>query len=401
MIKKLIFYIQALFSSILFFTACNNDNNPDSPYVKGPDNTAILIYAVASNNLEDNLYYDKIEMIQSAREIDLVNNSIYLYEIDYDYSPKLQKLVASEEDKFIFESLKEYPNSISSLSPSRIAEVISDFKELVPAEKYGIFFWSHGTGADPYYNNPSTKSTSSIIDYSVMAYSFGYDKTPGDNTHSEINIDDLADALEDGSFNFIWFDACYMAGIETIYQLRNKADYFVGYATEVYSYGIPYEKVLPLLAKETPDLKGAAEIFFDYYENNPDSRLRAATIAIADLSKIEAVASFCKETYNKDFKPSTFGLQKYTRLSIGPFYDFGQYSSLMLQNSDSSYRIEEFNRLMDNFIIYKAATKNDFNYNEINKENFSGISTHIYDSKSFSEEEEFFRSLDWYEAIFN
>lgn len=71
----------------------------------------------------------------------------------------------------------------------------------------------------------------------------------------------LADAIPDGVFDFIWFDACYMSGIETAYELRDKCDTFVAYPTEVYTPGMPYNLTIPYILKETPDLKSAASEF--------------------------------------------------------------------------------------------------------------------------------------------
>ena len=47
-----------------------------------------------------------------------------------------------------------------------------------------------------------------------------------------MEIDDLAKGLPDDLFDFILFDACYMASVECTYELRNKAEYILASPTE-------------------------------------------------------------------------------------------------------------------------------------------------------------------------
>ena len=393
------FLLGAMVISILGFTSCNNDDNNESPYVKGPKESTILVYAVASNSLEYNLSSDKAEILAAAKNIDLSRNNILVYEINYDYAPKLLQLKAVSDQTYEFTVVKEYDNNETSLSTGRITDVIRDMETDFEATTYGLILWSHGTGADPYFNNPTTRG----IDWTYSepaAYSFGYDRVEGSSSHYEMNIDDLARALPDRKFRFIWFDACYMSGIETLYQLRNKADYIVAYPTEVYEMGMPYDLVLPHLTGSNPDLKGGAKEFFDYYALNPSSQLRNATIAVVDLSKIEPLADFCSSFYSKDLYPDVSVFQKYSRGSIGPFYDFSQYSMKQGEGDPDNFSQEEWERVLNDFVIYRATTDRDFNGNPINTKEYSGISTHIYNEYATSDKEIFYRTLDWYNRVF-
>lgn len=121
-----------------------------------------------------------------------------------------------------------------------------------------------------------------------MLYGYG-----GESNRDYINVDELADAIPDSRFETIWFDCCYMAGIEVIYQFRNKCRTFVGYPTEVWLEGMPYDMTLPFLMKTVPDITGAARTFFDYYNEVRDP----VTVTVVDMSKLEPVADAAKAVY--------------------------------------------------------------------------------------------------------
>lgn len=374
--------------------SCDKSDNPDYPYGKNAQST-VLLYSVASNNLEFSLNSDKNEILKGATQIDLNRNNILVYEVMNDHKPRLLRVVKKTSDSCIYEEVKEYDSNISSLAPERISMVINDAVNLYPSESYGIILASHGTGPDPYFNSSRNSESSG-----VAAYSFGYDRDPSSSGHNEINIDDLADAIPDDLFHFIWFDACYMSNIETIYEMRNKCDYYIGYPTEVYQWGMPYDLVMPYLATGKPDITTAARVFFEYYSNNPSYYARVATVAVVDMAKIEDVADFCKKVYDGNKSISTSSLQNYARNAVGPFYDFGKYT--LLKGDASGYEIDasEWQNILDEFVIYKDATPTDFNGRPIDLINYSGISTHNYDSTLQSEKEKYYRSLDWYKRVY-
>lgn len=372
--------------------SCDN-NGIDSPYVKGPAKSTVLIYAVASNNLEYNLISDKKEILEAAEKIDLVNNNVIIYEVNNNFQPKLLQLVQLEDASYGYNILKEYEPEISSLEPSRFEDVLEDMQIYAEAEKYGLVLWSHGTGIDPYLP-ATTKSSPS----GVASYSFGYDRDPSTGGHYEINVDALADLIPTGMFNYIWFDACYMSGIETIYEFRGKCDYIIGYPTEVFEMGVPYDLVLPYLARQNADLKYAAQTFFNYYAENSNPYAHVATIAVVDMSQIEEVADYCKNAYQNGIITDVKDIQKYSRGSIGPFYDFGTYTAKIVMMNDPSL-LEEWYEIMDKFVVFKRCTNVDFDRQPINAAEYSGISVFPYNPDSDTAKNQYYRTLDWYKRV--
>lgn len=383
----------------VFLNSCSNDEPSPSPFVDRTQ-TTVLVYAVATNNLSSNLVGDKNEMLQAASSLDLTNNNVLVFENTFTFGQRLLKLVKSSEE-YVFDVVEEFPSSVSSLDPERMKEVFNFVGNNYDSENYGLIFWSHSTASQPYLTSSASSRQSELEPGAPVQlpsqYSFGYDDEAVLPEYVQINIDILADAIPNDLFDYIWFDSCYMSNIETIYQMRNKAKYFVGYATEVWEFGSPYHLVLPHLLGENPNLVTAAQEFFNYYDN---SKYRNATVAVVDLSKVGALMEACKTAYEVNLMPSTSGFIKYTRGTTGPFYDLGDYTKAMAELKGVSLTNEEWNSALDQCVIYKAATPTGFDNRPIDPERYSGISTHIYDFEINSASENYYQSYDWFKSVF-
>ena len=421
-------YLPALYAaasfSLLLGAGCSNDE-PDGPQPEpGVKKKTILLYAVASNNLYSNLINDKQEIIKGVMEnnIDLSRNSIMVYEVvpnsmEYGETPRLLELLPSGNGEYEYVEVKQYDRSLYSTDPERISEVIDDVRVHHPSNTYGLVLWSHALGWSPFFSDrdlhPATKanpvvpvSDNSSITVSKadlpLQYSFGSDTNSDTGYTDKIDIDELADAIPDGMFEFIWIDACMMSGIETVYELRNKCDYFGGYPTEVYSPGMPYNLTIPYLMKEKADLVGCGKAFFDYYANNTSPYLRTATVAVIDMSVLDEMASFCKTNYAETGVPSTSGMDYYSgsqRVAYR-FYDFGQYTLAKIALGNRPEAEQEFRQLLDKLVIYRDATEREFTGRELNLEEYSGLSSHVYDPVQTGSAAEYYRTLDWYKAVY-
>lgn len=60
---------------------------------------------------------------------------------------------------------------------------------------------------------------------------------PEGMTHAEMELDEFAAAIPDGTLDFIIFEACLMAGVEVAYALRGKAEYLLASPAEIISPG--------------------------------------------------------------------------------------------------------------------------------------------------------------------
>lgn len=387
--------------------SCTNNDPSDSPYVDKiePVKSTILVYAIATNTLSRNLVSDKNEMLEAVDMIDLSKHNVLIFQTTYGgYDDEgnlygkveLVKLEKGAENP-AWTTVNEYPEGTDPLNPATVSSVIDYVTEYYPAENYGMIFWSHSTASQPYFPattvayNPETGSSS--VELPSLGW-FGQDLTANDDRYSYMNIDDLADAVPDNLFNFIWFDSCLMSNIESIYQFRNKCKTYVAYPTEVLDDGAPYHLILPYIAKEEPDLVGAAKQFFEYYSRS------FGTVTVVDMTRIEELAQFCRSVNAENLEVNYNNMTKYSRPGKELFYDLGDYTLELSKSAGNEISLTEWDELIDRVVLYKATTYGGLLSLYLNTEHFSGISSHVYTYEEDTTKELFYKSLDWYQKTF-
>lgn len=362
--------------------------------------SAVLLYAVASNNLESSYRSDLAEIKEGAADIDLDTHPIYVYRVTYEGNPGLFRLVrkpaatqkgsATQEEELTWIQLKEYDRKQFSTDPARIKEVLTSITKYVETDNLGLILWSHGTGWIPDFKD---HDTSDIYPPEAEAkarafYSFGYDDNQG--VVDTIDVNQLSDAIPSGIFKYIWFDCCYMSAIENIYQLRDKADYIVSYPTEVWGDGMPYNLTIPLMLADTPNLVGAADQLFTYY----DAKNLAVTVSIVETQWLDRLAAECAKVYTTTSHPDIRGVHDYGRFKLRQFYDLGQYTRRR-GSEDATWTSTSFDEALQKCVIYKKASRKDFSSVEIEPQNYSGLTIHPYEMTT-GRQATFYQTLDWY-----
>lgn len=353
---------------------------------------AVIIYAVNNSSLASDFTSDSYEILAAAKNIDFRYNQILLYKTISDASTGLYKVIINKNDKAEFQLIKEYDRDITSTAPERIKEVIDFALTLYPESTYDLIFWGHGMSWHPYF-------TDHQVDV-PMNYAYGGEYTGGYNDKGAketdwTEIDELAHCVPDHIFDTIWFDCCYMSGIEVIYEFKDKCKTFVGYPSEVWSDGLAYDLVLPYLLSDSHDVLGAAETFYNYYNINSDP----VTIAVINMMQLEDVADAVKEIVKSgSLRPSETELVNYSRSASSPFYDFNQFFNMTASLNDP-YLTSMLDSSLEKMVIYHAESKRDFNYHLWDTENISGISTHYYKGGN-SANEDYYRSLKWFRRIY-
>lgn len=398
MISTFIRYISMdkLISKVLIFTisllvtfSCNKDEPGHKE--ENPDDLrrVILVYAVNKNNLAYDFKNDSREMLEAMKNVDLSKYQLLVFRTNSDSDCGLYRVSRPKGGEAEFTLVKSYPRDVPATDPDRIREVIDEALSLYKNAAYDLILWGHGMSWKPYFTNHTIVTP-------PMSYGYGGEYNPSNSNTDWTEIDELANAIPDHTFNTIWFDCCYMTGIEVIYQFRNKCTTFVGYPTEVYSDGMPYEIVLPYLISETPDVTGAAQDFF----NSFNDKGYPVTVAVVDMRNIEPVASTCREiVVAGDLRPESKNLINYSRTYSSPFYDFREFFE---ETANLNNRSDLAGRLRDDVsraVVYSAAADKDFNLHTWDPERISGLSTHYYKGSS-SADEEYYRSLDWFVRVY-
>ena len=118
---------------------------------------------------------------------------------------------------------------------------------------------------------------------------FGQDT--GESPAGYLDTEQLAEAIPAGVFDWILFDACFMASAETLYALRDKTERIVCSPAEVIADGFPYEEITAELLKVSPDLQAVCETYYRHYAQHAQSSYRSATVSLVETSQLDALAA--------------------------------------------------------------------------------------------------------------
>ncbi len=377
---------------VMTLASCDS-TTPEIKYLDQPDDDtpvqrSVLVYMLADNSLGRDGYdrQNLADMIAAVRDGRTGGNRLIIYHDDRNADHPALKEVTPMGLRII----KEYDDTESSVSGSRMAQVIADFKAIAPAENYGLILWSHATGwlqtgiPDSYQN--------------VTPAWIGQDK------NDYMNVTTLARVLDGKGFDYIYFDCCHMSSVESLYELRGVADTFVGSCTELPAEGMPYYETLPYLMAEDADLIAAARATFNKYDNLTGSA-RTSTMSVINASALDGLADATRKLYALHPKLSaSYAGQSFERAKAGgePCYmfDFADYIGALYSSdaSDSNFRraYAEWLIALDECVEYQAATPYIFNTIRISAH--CGLSTYILRRESDADTKGY-KQLVWWRDV--
>lgn len=362
-------FLHFLFSLFGLFTlsaltGCGKDNPvPVPPPVPEEGSRTVMVYMVANNNLGSaDFDADDLEEMRKAVVAGALGpkGHLLVFHEAYGASPVLK---AFETDGSLIE-LKAYDSGSTGVEARTMAEALDDMKAYAIAESYGLILWSHASG---WIEDGIREDTEDIA-----PLSFGL------SGRRKMNVSTLARVLEGRGLDFVYFDCCYMMGIETVYQLRRAAPVLAGSPTELPSAGMPYDRTLPFFfAEGEPDLPGAARTTFEHYDGQSGSA-RTSTMSVVRTAGLEALAQACLPIYGNSLigmPGAPFEPQRYTATGVETckYFDFGQYMRELAK--DSPERLAAFEKALGDVVVYENATP--YLWSSVALKEHSGLSTYI------------------------
>ena len=376
-------------ASLALMSSCSGHNDEPDPGPVGTARRAVLVYQVANNNLGSSQYdiMDIREMLTAARSGDIPSDCRLIVYNDgpagrgTSSDPVLMEITPAGADTLI-----TYSRADLSVTPARMNLVFDDFERIAPADDRGLILWSHGTGW----------LQDGIATPADRRRSFGYE--PGGKM---MNITTLASVLGSRDFGFVYFDCCYMASVETLYELRQCSPRFVASVTELPVQGMPYHlNIREFFAQGEPRLIQAAANTFQAY-NELSGQARTCTMSVIDASAIDDLADAVKAIYSK--APSSFpdgcNPQRYTVTSAAAcyYFDLRDYlASLCRTIEQGDTLMADFDAAMTRCVLYSAATP--MLWNSIPLTECSGLSTYIL-RNSDSVTRKNYNTLSWYSDV--
>ncbi|MFD2555899.1 clostripain-related cysteine peptidase [Sphingobacterium tabacisoli] len=364
-----------LFCVLVLFGSCkdNSEKSKIEPEAKQKFRT-VLVYLAANNSLEEEAYKNMQQMEQSIGDID---GHLIVYAKLPNQRPALYEVSKKTGNKGGLIKIKDYP-PYSSSDPLVMKSVIKETQELYPAESYGLILWSHATGWIPASQG------------GIKLKSFG------DDGGHVMDITDLNNALSN-NFDFIMFDACSMASVEVLYEIKDKSKYFIASPGEVISNGMPYHKITnELFSPEPQDYKIIAEKYYNHY-NSLSGLNRSATISIIEAGQLHKLAAQTKTTLHSqsplhtDFNRNYIQRMDFDRIG-NPLIAF-DFLDFINQNYNNSNNYQNTKSALEKTIHYKANTPL-FNGFEIHKN--SGLTCYIPHKDNSRDTHTFYKSLKWY-----
>lgn len=245
-----------------------------------------------------------------------------------------------------------------------LASILNDAKSYAPALNYAMIVSGHGSGwtyKEDWTNYPfPAKRHIFNAKRRVKLPSTRFFGSVSDNQYAT-NISTIAEAIANTSMKmqFILFDDCYMANIETAYELRNVTNFLIASTSEVMSIGMPYQSMWKLLASPTPNYEGAVQAFHAFYKNY-DYPFGALTVI--DCRKLDKLAARMKYINSKFTFTTSLrdSLQVLDGFNTTLFYDMGDYVTRLCSNNEL---LSDFNKDLKDAV--KATSHTDSLYSLI------------------------------------
>lgn len=376
---KYLFYTLTIALTTVALAGCSSDE-PDvpEPPEKGPAPRTVLVYMVADNSLGtagfDTL--DMNEMLEAAQNGVLGDSRLLVYHDGKNNAPELLELTPEG-----FITLKSYSASELSVSAARMQEAIDDAKAIAPARNYGLILWSHASG---WLQNGME------YDSHISTNSFG------SQSGKYMNVTTLADVVEDKGFDYIYFDCCYMAGVEVAYQLRNATATIAASSAELPAEGMPYNITLQYLLPEKANVIEACRSTFEYYDAKSGSE-RTCTLSVFDTSALNNLATATRNIMEQtEGLPFGFTPQRFMRSNCYIF-DFGQYIEALGESVDPSL-VAAWREQMENVVLYQQSTSMIFSVLRIY--HHSGLTTYIMNNPESANTDNYYQ-LSWFTDVAN
>ncbi len=360
---------------MLLATSCHKSGDGDDP-ITTPQ--TLIVYLAGTSlgwafngnvkNIEDALRND----IQGDSRIIVVwqycekTNEKETYEFYSNKSEAIELIYNKKENSVDRKRIATY-DLPQAMDAEALGGIFQDVMEKAPAAAYGLIIGAHGWGWFPQDDIPTLQNNlisatearlrkQPVLIPQHMLTRFVGDPSKGAN---RFDIGTLSEALSSTgkTFEYILFDACFMANVESAYDLRHNTKYIIGSVCEIMGEGFPYADAIPHLLKNggrSYDLQGAANSFHQYHKGkyiiqpydaplNPEKWdfPYSGTISLINCSQLDALASTMKEV-NKSLKSdyNRADIQSYEGGINHLFFDLGDYVDKVCNDESAKSRLK-------------------------------------------------------------
>lgn len=375
MLKRVFLFICA---AVAVITSCDN-TIPEPDPIPGEATRTVFIYIAADNNLNGFVNNNLKAMVKGAEGNNLNNGNLLIYVDPANDTPCLYQITKTDS-VVTLQPIVEYTEEQNSVQKETLQNAIAYVLENYPAKSYGLGLWSHGTAWLP--GDAANKVTRSF----------------GDDHKEVMEINDLRDAIPDHTFDFIFFDACYMASAEVIYALKDKAKEIMASSTEIMADSYPYNKLLKYFFTDEPQLDLACQAFYDHY-NALTGADHTATISLTSTDGLAQLTPVIKEILanHPDYLDALPDVQPSDYLySERVLYDLKDFIDKIATPDEAT----KFDAAFRQTVLYSKNTETCYfiKVGIRNTKNIHGLS--VFVMGQYPQLDAWYKQLDWYKAIY-
>lgn len=392
---------------------------------------AFFIYLSMDNSLSG--FADQnIGELATATKADLRGGVIYALRDVQGADTQLLAIFSPENSQKTYKiTAKTYDENLDTSKAETLTRVWNDIQALTTADSWVVSLGSHANGWFP----AAMSARRSVRTTSENYVSVGQNpmtRSLLENHGSLMDIDQLATAMEAmPKLDMLILDMCDMGGIESIYALRNTADYIVASPAEVINKGMPYDKIVVDIFN--PDtLMGAKEIcdkFYDLYYNFYDTDFQYGTIAVYNSSQLGDFATVMRDLLNgKESQMAAMdvsNIQSFDRTVLGEMdqfkiFDIAEFVDVLDDGVVNGSQPNSFHEALTALVINPRNTgkkihdqsgRTKFEDKTIPSTRYSGLATYIpltASSPSTEADPTLFNALttawydtEWAQTLFN
>src|SRR5690606_10634819 len=319
----------------------------------------VLFYIVVNNNIK----YDALESFQKIQQGYIFNPSQRI--LIYLKTESNRSYLLTIDDHGV-DTLKSYTDENSS-DPKFLKKVILDSRDIFDTETWGLVMWSHAT---------SWKPKSKI-------------KSFGQDVGLEMDIKDLALCLPN-DLEFIVFDACTIASIEVLYELKNRAKVILASPAEILSTSSPYDKSVNDLFIGVNVLKRIAENFLEYYRHQT-GLFQSATISLIQTNRLEDIARETKRLILSNTSIHPINKEDVQHLTFDTSNNVASYDAISFLSNNYEYNAySSVGTSINQAVLFKGSTALFLGHEIIE---YCGIS--VYLPEMNDPYLEYYNSLQW------
>lgn len=346
-------------AACLTITSCIYETEPEP----APSGHLLFVYLGGDNNLSTESY-EKLEALRLGWQTTAADTHLLVYHDAAGAHAHLVEIRSGEGGTARIDHLQLYGDE-NSATGAALSRAVKDARSRYPSATCGLLVFSHGTGWLPASggSGASTTETRTIV---------------VDGNH-EMPLTEFAEALPAGVFDYIVFEACFMAGIEVAYELRSKTPYLLASSAEIVSPGFTdiYPHSLHYLTEGR--LEEFGNVCFKHFAGQEDAMMRSFTMSLIKTSGLEAlqrlISRNTEPVVHAADDPLIASVQPFDRYVTHLFYDFEDYYSRMLPDDEKR---GELSALIDDCIVWKASTESFLtNLNGFDIRRHSGMTTYI------------------------